>query len=275
MVTCAGWALQQPAGRCQVQKNRHCHYALDQSAKVKQSMRGSHAKLMFRASVMLVCFYYDADSLRCRIGDCLQVRALLPWAAQHIDIPLGRVPWSLLSRSSLVCISSFGFNAYIASMIPFLSTFVLVLLSCPLIFAYPDPRPLTWSTKAYGPDGLRQAVQVQFGTPGQPLDAYPGGVWESLLVAPNICTYPVYLPGVGVNMLRSTGRRVRSGEVLDGIPVELPAHCERDILRHTTVNRRRDVLIRHAYGVRDGPDPELRITQSHYAARHARIPDSP
>lgn len=77
-----------------------------------------------------------------------------------------------------------------ASMIPCVLECALYLLLPALVLASPEPRPLTWSSKAYGPDGPWQAVQVQFGTPGQDIDAYPGGVWESLLLAPKICTYP-------------------------------------------------------------------------------------
>ncbi|KAH8903223.1 hypothetical protein BR93DRAFT_194379 [Coniochaeta sp. PMI_546] len=74
------------------------------------------------------------------------------------------------------------------SVIPFVLTFSLLLAS--LILASPEPRPLTWSNRAYGPDGPWQAVRVQFGTPGQAIDAYPGGVWESLLFSPETCSYP-------------------------------------------------------------------------------------
>lgn len=84
-------------------------------------------------------------------------------------------------------------TVYMASVVSFVPSFVLI--SAALILAStPEPRPLTWSAKAYGPDGPWQAIQVQFGTPGQPIDAYPAGVWESLLIAPTICEYPESAP---------------------------------------------------------------------------------
>ncbi|KAB5542366.1 aspartic-type endopeptidase-like protein [Coniochaeta sp. 2T2.1] len=73
-----------------------------------------------------------------------------------------------------------------ASIIPLVLAFPLPSL----VSASPEPRPLTWSKRSYGPDGPWQAVQVQFSSPGQPIDAYPGGVWESLLFSPDICSFP-------------------------------------------------------------------------------------
>lgn len=49
------------------------------------------------------------------------------------------------------------------------------------------PRKVTWSSKTYGPDGPWQAITVEIGTPAQSIDAYPGGFWESLVLAPGIC----------------------------------------------------------------------------------------
>jgi hypothetical protein len=49
------------------------------------------------------------------------------------------------------------------------------------------PRPLTWSSKAFGPDGPWQAVQIQLGTPSQTVNLYPGGAWESLIIGSTVC----------------------------------------------------------------------------------------
>ena len=72
-----------------------------------------------------------------------------------------------------------------------------VVLSVLLLLDYPvpglaqsaAPRPLQVkaSTQLYGPDGLWQAVSVEFGNPGQPLDLYPGGVWQSTILTNQIC----------------------------------------------------------------------------------------
>ncbi|TPX07048.1 uncharacterized protein E0L32_011036 [Thyridium curvatum] len=54
----------------------------------------------------------------------------------------------------------------------------------------PQPREVIWSKRSYGPDGPWQTVQVGFGSPGQNIDVYPAGSWESLFFAPEICNEP-------------------------------------------------------------------------------------
>ncbi len=71
--------------------------------------------------------------------------------------------------------------------------FVALLLHCSATAA-PQPRPVSWSNISYGPDGPWQAIQVQFGTPRRPIDAYPGGTWESLMISPDICKNPESKP---------------------------------------------------------------------------------
>lgn len=51
-----------------------------------------------------------------------------------------------------------------------------------------SPFLLNISTKSYGPDGPWQAISIQLGTPPQALDVYPGGVWESVILAKQVCS---------------------------------------------------------------------------------------
>ena len=68
---------------------------------------------------------------------------------------------------------------------------VLLLLHLPIPglaqSGAPPPLQVKASTQLYGPDGPWQAVSVEFGFPGQPLDLYPGGVWESTILTDQIC----------------------------------------------------------------------------------------
>ena len=50
-----------------------------------------------------------------------------------------------------------------------------------------QPLQVRPSTQLYGPDGPWQAVSIGFGDPPQPLDLYPGGVWESTILTEDIC----------------------------------------------------------------------------------------
>jgi len=56
--------------------------------------------------------------------------------------------------------------------------------------AQPAPVSIPWSPKSYGPDGPWQAVRFQFGEPATQIDAYPGGVFFSVLFSPEICDQP-------------------------------------------------------------------------------------
>ena len=51
-----------------------------------------------------------------------------------------------------------------------------------------SPFLLNISTKSYGPDGPWQAISIQLGTPPQSLDVYPAGVWESVILAKQVCS---------------------------------------------------------------------------------------
>lgn len=51
----------------------------------------------------------------------------------------------------------------------------------------PGPLQIFASTRPYGPDGPWQAVSVQFGSPPQDLDLYPGGVYESSILTNQLC----------------------------------------------------------------------------------------
>lgn len=68
---------------------------------------------------------------------------------------------------------------------------VLLLLHYPVPglaqSAGPPPLQVKPSTQLYGPDGPWQAVSIEFGSPGQPLDLYPGGVWQSTILPTQIC----------------------------------------------------------------------------------------
>ena len=68
---------------------------------------------------------------------------------------------------------------------------VLLLLDYPVPglaeSAAPPPLQVKASPQLYGPDGPWQAVSVEFGIPGQPLDLYPGGVWQSTILTNQIC----------------------------------------------------------------------------------------
>ncbi|KAL8945934.1 MAG: hypothetical protein Q9222_007600 [Ikaeria aurantiellina] len=49
------------------------------------------------------------------------------------------------------------------------------------------PLQILTSQKKYGPDGPWQAVSVSLGYPFQPLDLYPGGTFESIILAKTVC----------------------------------------------------------------------------------------
>ena len=51
-----------------------------------------------------------------------------------------------------------------------------------------SPFLLNVSTKSYGPDGPWQAISIQLGTPPPALNVYPAGVWESILLAKQVCS---------------------------------------------------------------------------------------
>ena len=51
----------------------------------------------------------------------------------------------------------------------------------------PEPLQVAASDTVYGPDGPWQAVSVQLGSPGQKLDLYPGGVFQSNILTNQIC----------------------------------------------------------------------------------------
>lgn len=51
-----------------------------------------------------------------------------------------------------------------------------------------SPFLLNISTKSYGPDGPWQAITIQLGTPPQALDVYPAGVWQSTILAKQVCS---------------------------------------------------------------------------------------
>ena len=51
-----------------------------------------------------------------------------------------------------------------------------------------SPFLLNISTNSHGPDGPWQAITIQLGTPPQALDVYPAGVWESIILAKQVCS---------------------------------------------------------------------------------------
>lgn len=68
--------------------------------------------------------------------------------------------------------------------------FAFMKLLCfflPFTAALTQPRRVVWSPATYGPDGPWRAITVQFGSPGQTIDAYPAGSWESLLFSSDEC----------------------------------------------------------------------------------------
>lgn len=76
-------------------------------------------------------------------------------------------------------------------MRPLIWLHVVVLQSLAVQFtASSSPREVIWSSRTYGPDGPWHAITVEFGTPGQSIDAYPAGTWESLLFSNEVCTEP-------------------------------------------------------------------------------------
>ncbi|KAL8415085.1 hypothetical protein RB594_006063 [Gaeumannomyces avenae] len=63
----------------------------------------------------------------------------------------------------------------------------LALLCPPLSSAQVvQPWPVRWS-KSHGPDGPWNSVRVAYGTPGQELDAFPGGHWTSWILRKDVC----------------------------------------------------------------------------------------
>lgn len=71
-----------------------------------------------------------------------------------------------------------------------LCLFLLLLHDYPLLsIAQSGPVPIQVATSdnVYGPDGPWQAVSVQFGTPGQELDLYPGGLYQSWILTSQPC----------------------------------------------------------------------------------------
>ena len=59
-----------------------------------------------------------------------------------------------------------------------------------------SPFGMTWSGKSFGPDGPWQAIQVNVGTPAQPIALYPGGSFRSHLLTSNICSNTTLSPSV-------------------------------------------------------------------------------
>lgn len=67
---------------------------------------------------------------------------------------------------------------------------VFLLLDCAalsLAQSGPEPLQITASDTLHGPDGPWQAVSVQFGSPGQNMDLYPGGIWQTLILTDQLC----------------------------------------------------------------------------------------
>ena len=58
----------------------------------------------------------------------------------------------------------------------------------------PEPLQIPASRRLYGPDGPWQAVSVRLGSPGQGLDLYPGGIYQSDILTRQICQDPPTLP---------------------------------------------------------------------------------
>ncbi|RDW73415.1 hypothetical protein BP6252_07322 [Coleophoma cylindrospora] len=65
---------------------------------------------------------------------------------------------------------------------PIILLYFLVDFSCAI-----PPRAIEWSSKVYGPDGPWQAVSISIGTPGQNIDLYPGGFFNSVIYASSLC----------------------------------------------------------------------------------------
>lgn len=83
------------------------------------------------------------------------------------------------------------------SFVRLLAFALTCLLSYTLAQNIPQPFLVKTSTKYYGPDGPWQAVEVQLGSPSQSLDLYPGGIYESIILADQVCTGVSGLCGAG------------------------------------------------------------------------------
>lgn len=70
----------------------------------------------------------------------------------------------------------------------FISYLLLAILIALTSASNIRPRPLVWSSQTYGPDGPWQAVKVQIGTPGQPVDLYPGGAFDTIILETSVCS---------------------------------------------------------------------------------------
>lgn len=102
---------------------------------------------------------------------------MTPWAG---------IPHTLSIHSPYIFCVLTLFATKMTGLLPAVLLFLICSLFSPAQ-SKPEPLQVAASETTYGPDGPWQAVSVQFGSPGQNMDLYPGGTFQSYILTDQLC----------------------------------------------------------------------------------------